>query len=111
MLPAKHVFHSVAMGFNADCFGVYCECCDPGIIARSTKNALALAEEMDLHSIGFPALGTGGYNVPLDEAIRAMGHEFSSHLGNGARIERIGLILQGKEAHDIGKKIFEEIFL
>jgi O-acetyl-ADP-ribose deacetylase (regulator of RNase III) len=51
-LRAKHVIHAAVMGpdlkTNAD------------NIARATLSALALADQLDLQNIAFPALGTGG---------------------------------------------------
>ena len=66
-LPAKHVIHSVALNYDSES-GLYC---NKDVIAESTRNVLELGREHGLTSIGFPALGTGLYNVPLEEAIEA----------------------------------------
>ena len=40
----------------------------PALLASCYRNALALAEERQLKSIAFPALSTGVFGYPLDEA-------------------------------------------
>jgi O-acetyl-ADP-ribose deacetylase (regulator of RNase III) len=106
-LPAKHVVHSVAVGMKRDGSGLYC---NEEVIGESTRNALDLARETGLASIGFPALGTGLYSVPLEEAVEAMGEEFQTHLSNGSSIERIGLILYSSQEFDVGRRTLNRMF-
>ncbi|MAG07753.1 hypothetical protein CMI46_02965 [Candidatus Pacearchaeota archaeon] len=47
-LPAKHVIHSVALGYDSES-GSYC---NKEVIAESTRNALELGKEKGLTSIG-----------------------------------------------------------
>jgi O-acetyl-ADP-ribose deacetylase (regulator of RNase III) len=56
-LKAKHVIHAAVMGQDLHT--------DEIKIKNSTKNALLLAEQKKLSSIGFPALGTGvgGFSI------------------------------------------------
>ena len=99
-LPAKYVIHSVAVGYKEG-KGLYV---DTEIIRKSTKNALDLANEKKLKSIGFPAFGTGLYNAPLDDVVNDMGEEFISHLKNQTSLERIGLVLYSSDQYILGKK-------
>lgn len=95
-LPTKHVIHSVAVGIDKTRQRTYC---NPEIVAKSTRNVLKLAAEHKLTSIGFPALGTGLYDVPLDRSVGAMLEEFDNHLKQSTSVERIGLVLYGAPAY------------
>jgi O-acetyl-ADP-ribose deacetylase len=101
-LPAKKVLHSVAVGFDKRKRGLYC---NADIIARSTKNALERTAEEGYTSIGFPALGTGLYSVPIDEAVEAMITEFENHSKTSSPITRMGLVLYGNQSFQAGKRI------
>ena len=105
-LPTKYIIHSVAVGFDEEERRL---CCNGDIIAKSTKNVLKLAEEQKLKSVGFPAFGTGLYSVPLEEAVEAIGNEFSTHLWNKSGIERLGLVLYNSEQYETGKRVFDKI--
>ena len=106
-LPAKHVIHSVAVGMKKDGSGLYC---NGKVIGESVKNTLNLANKERLRSIGFPALGTGLYRVPLEEAVKAMGQQFETHLNGETSIERIGLVLYGREQFEAARRTLDQIF-
>jgi O-acetyl-ADP-ribose deacetylase (regulator of RNase III) len=64
-LPAKHVIHTVGP--------VYSAVNDPaGLLAAAYRNSLALAEERGLSSIAFPAISTGVYGYPREEAAQVV---------------------------------------
>jgi O-acetyl-ADP-ribose deacetylase len=90
-LPAKHVIHSVALDYDSKS-GLYC---NRDVIAKSTRNVLELGRENGLKSIGFPGLGTGLYDVPLEEAVEAMTSEFERHLAGTTSLKKLGLVLFG----------------
>jgi O-acetyl-ADP-ribose deacetylase (regulator of RNase III) len=60
-LPAAHVIHVVGPVYrrHADA---------PGLLASCHTEALRLADEMAARSIAFPAISTGAYGFPVDEA-------------------------------------------
>lgn len=63
-LRARHVIHAAAMGQDLQTDGKK--------IADATAAALALANEHDVKSIAFPALGTGVGGFPAEECARIM---------------------------------------
>lgn len=101
-LPTKHVIHSVAVAFNTELGTLYC---DKEVVARSTRNVLDLANERGLRSVGFPTLGTGLYQVPMEDAVDAMVDEFVEHLNGKTSLERLGLVLFSRDSYDIAQKI------
>ena len=63
-LPAKYVFHTVGPVYHDGSRG------EPEQLASCYQKCLQLAEEHGVRSISFPALSTGAYGYPLEEAAR-----------------------------------------
>jgi O-acetyl-ADP-ribose deacetylase (regulator of RNase III) len=64
-LPAKHVIHTVGP--------VYDDEENPkALLGDAYRNSLQLAEDNKLHSIAFPAISTGIYGYPREEAARVV---------------------------------------
>jgi O-acetyl-ADP-ribose deacetylase (regulator of RNase III) len=61
-LPARHVFHAVGPGYHDGLHG------EPEQLASCYRKCLDLAEQNDVRSISFPAISTGAYGYPLEEA-------------------------------------------
>jgi O-acetyl-ADP-ribose deacetylase (regulator of RNase III) len=59
-LPAEHVIHAVGP--------VYGNENAPELLASAHRHSLQLAQEHDLETIAFPAISTGIYGYPLEEA-------------------------------------------
>ncbi len=106
-LSAERVIHSVAVAYDPTENEIYS---DPKVIAKSTKNALEKTAEEEFQSIGFPALGTGLYRVPLDEAADAMYEEFETHLSQATPISRIGMVFYGEGDYTQGEKVARQKF-
>jgi O-acetyl-ADP-ribose deacetylase (regulator of RNase III) len=70
-LPARHVIHTVGPVYRGGDEG------EAALLARAYQNALRVADELGLASISFPAISTGVYGYPVEEAasvaIRAVG--------------------------------------
>nr|WP_298416225.1 O-acetyl-ADP-ribose deacetylase [uncultured Halomonas sp.] len=64
-LPARYVIHTVGP--------VYAKTKDKShLLANCYRNALVLAAEHDCRSIAFPAISTGIYGYPFDEAAKVV---------------------------------------
>ena len=61
-LPAKYVIHTVGPVWYGGEQG------EPQLLADAYRNSLKLAEEHNLKSIAFPAISTGVYGYPKEEA-------------------------------------------
>ncbi|MDO5613942.1 MAG: O-acetyl-ADP-ribose deacetylase [Paracoccus sp. (in: a-proteobacteria)] len=63
-LPARHVIHTVGPVWRGGGMG------EAELLADAYRNSLALARQAGLRSIAFPAISTGVYRFPPDQAAR-----------------------------------------
>ncbi len=61
-LPAKHVIHTVGPVWHGGTAG------EADLLASCYRNSLALARQLDVRSIAFPAISTGVYGYPPEAA-------------------------------------------
>ena len=90
--PVKHVIHTVGPIWEG---GDYDEA---EVLASCYRRCLEIADELGAKSIAFPAIATGVYGFPADEAARiAVGTLRSSPTG----VEEIRLVAFDQQAHDL----------
>lgn len=63
-LPAKYVIHTVGPVFGNENGN------EAELLSKCYENSLKLAKEQKLHSIAFPAISTGVYRYPKDQAAK-----------------------------------------
>lgn len=63
-LPAKHVIHTVGPVWRGGNAG------EEGLLASCYRRSLELAEKNGVKTIAFPAISTGVYGYPIEEAAR-----------------------------------------
>jgi O-acetyl-ADP-ribose deacetylase len=61
-LPAHFIIHTVGPVWHGGTEG------EPATLAACYRNSLALADEMGARSVAFPAISTGVYGYPLEQA-------------------------------------------
>lgn len=74
-MPYKCIIHAAAMGYTKEDAAVPKQAgtaTSAAIIRDATLNSLRRAEEQQLKSIAFPALGTGVAGFPLDDCAKVM---------------------------------------
>lgn len=85
-LPARHVIHTVGpiygqhLGHEAE------------LLAACYQNSLSLAARNNLTSIAFPAISTGAYGYPLDEASRVSSTAIKKFLAEDSTVQQIRLV-------------------
>ena len=78
-LPARHVIHTVGPVWGAN------RGRDAELLAACYRNSLALAAELGLSSVAFPAISTGVYDYPKPEAAAVASEAIKEFLdGRGA---------------------------
>ncbi len=103
-LANKYVIHAAVMGQDL--------VTDEGKIAAATKNALLRAEELNLESIDFPALGTGVGGFPVEDAARIMIDAAKDFLAGSKSVIQVGFVLFDKGSYqafsaELGSKLKE----
>jgi len=88
-LPSKFVIHTVGPIYKG---GNYNE---PELLAQCYKNCLELAKENGLKSISFPAISTGAYGYPLNEAADIAIQEVINFLKNNNLPEQVRFVVIG----------------
>lgn len=85
-LPARYVIHTVG------------PICRPGrepdgrMLALCYRNSLALAAERELRSIAFPAISTGAFGYPPEQAAPVVSETIQSFLSQKTSLERVLLV-------------------
>ena len=92
-LPARHVIHAVGPVWHGGDRG------EPELLASCYRTALELAAGHGLSSIAFPAISTGVYRFPADQAARIAVETMVSELSADPRgIERVVFCCFSKES-------------
>lgn len=79
-LKARHVIHTVGPVWNGGGKN------EPELLARCYRNSLALAGKHGLKSIAFPAISTGIYGYPKEQAAEVAVREVKAHAGSLDRV-------------------------
>jgi O-acetyl-ADP-ribose deacetylase (regulator of RNase III) len=94
-LPAQHVFHAVGPVYRDGRHG------EPDLLASCYRTCLALAEEHNVQTISFPAIGTGVYGYPPEDAARIAVREVKAHLErDDAKVRQAIFVLFGRTAYE-----------
>lgn len=95
-LPAKYVFHAVGPVYRDGRHG------EPDLLAACYRKCLELAEERQVRAISFPAISTGVYGYPLQEAAGIAIGEVKAHLGKAdVGVQEVIFVLFGRQAYEV----------
>jgi O-acetyl-ADP-ribose deacetylase len=91
-LPARFVIHAAVMGQDLKT--------SAGLIDLATRNALGVAEELQMASVACPALGTGVGGFPVRECAQIMVNAVRAHAAAAATSVRlVRFVLFGQAAY------------
>jgi len=96
-LKAKYVIHAVGPRYD----GTRKEA---ALLKSAYQESLRLASAKNLKSIAFPAISTGAYGYPLNEAARIALQTTSQYLKEHQDIELVRFILYDQSTYDIFTK-------
>jgi len=87
-LPAQYVFHAVGPIYRDGRHG------EPDQLAGCYRKCLELAEERNVRTISFPAISTGAYGYPAQEAASIALETVAAHLdGPDTHVREVLLVL------------------
>jgi len=86
-LPARWVIHAVGPVWRGGDHG------EPAQLAGAYLSALSIAAELGARTLTLPAISTGAYGYPLDDAARIAVGTVAESLRAGAPLERVTFVL------------------
>lgn len=99
-LKAKYVVHAATMGMDFKT--------DENKIRSATRNSLKIADEKNIASVAFPALGCGVGGFSLEKASKIMIEEINTYLSlTPSKLKEIRFVLFDREAYEIFKDFVE----
>ena len=94
-LKAKYVIHTVGPVYRGGTQG------EAGLLASCFTESLKLAASRGLKSVAFPAISTGVYGYPLDEAAEVSLKAVIDYLRSHTDIELVRLVLFDRRSLDV----------
>jgi O-acetyl-ADP-ribose deacetylase len=95
-LPAKHILHAVGPIYRDGRQG------EPEQLASCYRACLELAEQLAATSISFPAISTGIYGYPVEEAAGMALKTVAGHLRRpGSGVREVTLVLFDQSSYDV----------
>ena len=92
-LPARYVFHAVGPVYRDGKHG------EPELLASCYRTCLKMAEEREIATISFPAISSGVYGYPLEDAARIAVGEVKAHLNREeSKVRTVIFVLFGSAA-------------
>lgn len=92
-LKARYVIHAVGPVYDGTARSAE-------LLASAVHSALQLADQYGLRSVALPAISTGIFGYPLQEAAKVIIRAVLEHLRGETKLERVVLCLYGKPAFD-----------
>lgn len=102
-LPARFVIHTVGPVWHGGNRG------EPGLLASCYRRCLEIAADKRVASVAFPAISTGVYGYPLEQATRVAVTETARHLESSSVLERVVFACFGAEARDMYTAVIDEL--
>ena len=103
-LPAKHVIHAVGPVYRDGKKG------EAELLAVAHRRCLELAVEHDCQSIAFPALSTGAYRYPIDQASHVALSTVIDFLRQHGKPQSVRFVLFDNAAHNQFVTTLRELF-
>lgn len=93
-LPVRYVIHAVGPVYDGTSRSAE-------LLASAVENSLELADAHGLRSVALPAISTGIYGYPIDEAARVMLEAAATYLQGKTALERVVFCLYGQQAYEV----------
>lgn len=102
-LPAKKTIHAVGPVYHDGRKG------ERALLASAYTSAFKLAAENGLRTIAVPALSTGAYGYPMEEAARVALSASISFLGSHPQVKLIRFVLFDEPAFRVFRTVLQEV--
>jgi O-acetyl-ADP-ribose deacetylase (regulator of RNase III) len=93
-MKVSYVIHAVGPVYNGTSRSAE-------LLASAVRAALRMADEYKLTSVALPAISTGIFGYPMEEAARVMLQATIAYLRRETGLKRVVLCLYGQSAFDV----------
>ncbi len=104
LLPAKFVIHTVGPIWRGGVRG------ENELLASCYQKSLALAAQNNLRSIAFPAISTGAYRFPVEEAAHIAVSTTKAFLEKPSSIQKVLFVCYGHDACSYYFQAIHDVF-
>jgi O-acetyl-ADP-ribose deacetylase len=94
LLPAKYVIHTVGPIWHGGDNG------EPEVLSSCYRESMRIADELKLHSIAFPAISTGVFGYPVEDAAKVAIHTLVENLRSARQVVFVLVVLFDKAGLD-----------
>jgi O-acetyl-ADP-ribose deacetylase (regulator of RNase III) len=101
-LPNRYVIHTLGPVYGQDRP-------EAELLADCYRNSLALAEERGIDSVAFPAISTGVFGYPVEEAARVALRTVAEEAEKLEQVRLIRFVLFGEEDFQVHERTLSEI--
>ena len=100
-LPAKYIIHTVGPIWSGGSQN------ENEILASCYRESLKLASENNIKTIAFPAISTGVYSFPSEQAAEIAIHEVNKYLESHPEIEKVFFICFDEKTYQVYFELIE----
>ena len=100
-LPNRYVIHALGPVYGRDRP-------EAEVLAKCYRHSLALAEEHGIDSVAFPAISTGVFGYPVEEAARASLGTVMEETEHLKSVRLVRFVLFGEEDLEVHERVFSE---
>ncbi len=101
-LPNRHVIHALGPVYGQDQP-------EAELLANCYRNSLALAEEHGIESVAFPALSTGVFGYPTEDAADVALRTVIEETENLQNVRLVRFVLFGEEDFDVYERVLSRL--
>ncbi len=98
-LPAQYIIHTVGPVYRDGTRG------EPELLASCYRRSLEVARDNHAKTVAFPAISTGVYGYPFDEATEIALQATATFLARNESIEKVTFVFFGQGNYDAAEKI------
>ncbi len=101
-LPNRYVIHTLGPVYGQDRP-------EDELLANCYRNSLALAEEQGIESVAFPAISTGIFGYPLEEAAEVALRAVIEEAKSLQNVRLVRFVLFGEEDLEVYERVLSEV--
>lgn len=102
-LPARWVIHAVGPKWKGGKFN------EPDLLWSAYRSSLHIADELGARTVTFPAISTGIYGYPVEQAAPVALEALKGGLEGARSVERVTLVIYSPDALEVFERKLDEL--